>query len=132
MLFASGGLAEIRADYLERAQAAEEAEEPLTIDEGGVQTEPLPNEILDFLSLILDSYHPLNSPMPLFSGEQLKWLTMPVLYVAGLKDILLDSEAGEAALKESVPHAEICLLPNCGHVITNAYVWMLPFLAKCM
>jgi len=128
MLFASGGLAPIRADFLERAQAAEEAEESLSFDEDVAGGEQIPKEILDFINLILDSYYPLNIPMPLFSNEQLKILTMPVLYVAGLADDLLDSPAGEAALHAVVPHAEIHMLPNVGHMITTPYQWMLPFL----
>lgn len=130
MLFAAGGLAPIRADFLERAQAAEEAEESLEFDESVTGGEQIPKEILDFINLILDSYDPLNIPMPLFSDEQLKTLTMPVLYVAGLADDLLDSPAGEAAVRASVPHAEIHMLPDVGHMITTPFVWMLPFLAK--
>jgi len=130
MLFASGGLAPIRADFLERAQAAEAAEESLSFDEDVAGDEQIPKEILDFINLILDSYYPLNIPMPLFSNEQLKTLTMPVLYVAGLRDELLDSPAGEAALRAGVPHAEIHMLPEAGHMITTPFVWMLPFLAK--
>ncbi len=130
MLFASGGLAPIRADFLERAQAAEEAEESLSFDEDVAGDEQVPKEILDFINLILDSYYPLNIPMPLFSKEQLQHLTMPVLYVAGLKDELLDSPAGETALRAGVPHAEIHMLPDAGHMITTPFVWMLPFLAK--
>ena len=130
MLFASGGLAPIRADFLERAQAAEEAEESLTMEDDVAGGDALPKEILDFINLILDSYYPLNIPMPLFSNEQLNKLTMPVLYVAGLADDLLDSEAGEAALRAGVPHAEIHMLPDAGHLITTPFVWMLPFLAR--
>lgn len=130
MLFASGGLAQIRADFLERAQAAEEAEESLTFEEDVAGDTQIPQEIIDFLNLILDSYNPLNIPMPLFAAEQLMRLTMPVLYVAGLADELLDSRAGEAALKASVPHAEVHLLPDAGHMITTPYEWMLPFLKQ--
>ena len=130
MLFASGGLAPIRADFLERAQAAEEAEESLEFDESITHGEQIPKEILDFINLILDSYYPLNIPMPLFSEEQLRRLTMPVLYVAGLKDDLLDSEAGERALKQSIPHAITHLLPDAGHMITTPFTWMLPFLVE--
>ena len=130
MLFASGGLAEIRSYYLDKAQAAEESGESLTFDEdvtGGIS---LPKEILDFLNLILASYDPINVPLPVFSGEQLGRLTMPVLYVAGLKDDLLDTKAGENTLRKSVPHATIHLLPEAGHMIVNPYEWMVPFLAK--
>jgi len=130
MLFASGGLAPIRADFLERAQAAEAAEESLSFDEDVAGDEQIPKEILDFINLILDSYYPLNIPMPLFSNEQLKTLTMPVLYVAGLRDELLDSPAGEAALRAGVPHAEIHMLPEAGHMFTTPFVWMVPFLAN--
>ncbi len=129
MLFASGGLAPIRADFLERAQAAEEANESLTMEDGVAGGDALPKEILDFINLILDSYNPLNLPMPLFSPEELARLTMPVLYVAGLRDDLLDSTAGETALK-AVPQAVIHLLPEVGHMITTPYLWMLPFLAN--
>jgi len=130
MLFASGGLAPIRADFLERAQAAVAAEESLSFDEDVAGDEQIPKEILDFINLILDSYYPLNIPMPLFSSEQLNTLTMPVLYVAGLRDELLDSPAGEAALRAGVPHAEIHMLPEAGHMITTPFVWMVPFLTK--
>ena len=130
MLFASGGLAPIRADFLERAQAAEAAEESLSFDEDVAGDEQIPKEILDFINLILDSYYPLNIPMPLFTNDQLKTLTMPVLYVAGLADELLDSPAGEAALRAGVPHAEIHMLPDVGHMITTPFVWMVPFLSK--
>ena len=130
MLFASGGLAPIRADFLERAQTAEEAKETLTMEEDVAGGDALPKEILDFINLIMESYRPLSIPMPLFSREQLKKLTMPVLYVAGLADDLLDSPAGETALRMGVPHAEIHMLPDAGHLITTPFVWMLPFLAR--
>ncbi len=130
MLFASGGLAPIRADFLERAQAAEEAEESLTFEEDVAGDTQIPQEIIDFLNLILDSYNPLNIPMPLFEKELLSKLTMPVLYVAGLEDELLDSLAGEKALKNSIPHADVHLLPGTGHMITTPFEWMLPFLKQ--
>ena len=128
MLFASGGLAEIRADYLERAKAAEEADEPLTMEDDAVGSDALPKEILDFINLILESYDPICVPLPVFSGALLARLTMPVLYVAGEADELLDSQGGKAALERHVPHAEIHMLPNVGHMITTPYLWMLPFL----
>lgn len=129
MLFASGGLAAIQPDYLDKAQSAEESGESLTFDEDVTGGIPLPKEILDFLNLILASYNPINVPLPVFSGEQLRRLEMPVLYVAGLKDDLLDTRAGEATLRRNVPHAKIHLLPDAGHMIVSPYEWILPFLA---
>ena len=128
MLFASGGLAEIRADYLERARAAEEADESLSMEDDAAGGEVLPKEVLDFINLIFESYNPICVPLPVFSGALLARLKMPVLYVAGEADELLDSQGGKATLERHVPQAEIHLLPNVGHMITTPYQWMLPFL----
>ena len=130
MLIASGGLADVNRHYLEKASAAEEAGKELTFDEDVTGGADIPKEILDFLNLILASYDPISVPLPVFSAEALRRLTMPVLYVAGEADDLLDTQAGEAALRASVPQAEIHLLPGVGHMILNPSAWMLPFLAK--
>ena len=130
MLFASGGLAEITWEFIEKARAAEESGEELTVDGSVTGDAQIPKEILDFLNLILASYDPISVPLPVFSGGQLGRLTMPVLYVAGLNDELLDSEAGEKTIRANIPHAEIHMLPGVGHMITAPYVWMVPFLAK--
>ena len=130
MLFASGGLADVNIHYMDKAKAAAEFGEELTFDEDVTGGAAIPKEILDFLNLILASYDPIRVPLPVFPGEALRKLAMPVLYVAGEADDLLDTQAGEAALRADVPHAEIRLLPNVGHMILNPSVWMLPFLAR--
>ncbi len=130
MLFASGGLADSTSKYLKRAQESKETGEDLKFSEEVAQGAQIPQEILDFLNLILASYDPISVPLPVFSGESLRRLTMPVLYVAGLSDDLLDSEAGERAVRANIPHAQIRMLPGTGHMITTPYEWMIPFLAK--
>ena len=130
MLIASGGLADVNRHYLEKAAEAEENGEELTFDEDVTGGAAIPKEILDFLNLILASYDPICVPLPVFSGEALEKLTMPVLYVAGEADDLLDTQAGEAAVRAHIPQAEIHLLPGVGHMIPNPSVWMLPFLAN--
>ncbi len=128
MLIASGGLAPINPRFLEKAAAAEEAGEDLTFDADATGGSAIPQEILDFLNLILASYNPISVPLPVFPGAALARLTMPVLYVAGDSDELLDTPAGEAALRGSVPQAQIQILPGAGHMIPNPSNWMLPFL----
>jgi pimeloyl-ACP methyl ester carboxylesterase len=129
MLFASGGLADIREDFLAKAQAADDAGEADAFDGSMTKEAQIPKEIVDFLNLIFESYYPIVVPLPVFSGEALRRLTMPVLYVAGEADDLLDSLAGAAAVRAHIPHAKIVLLPNVGHMITTPYEWMLPFLS---
>ncbi len=128
MLFASGGLANANERLLEQAAAADHSGSVDVLDSGAADGAVLPPEILEFLNLILESYAPIAVPLPLFSAGQLARLTMPVLYVAGTDDNLLDSLSGEAALRQSVPHAKTHLLPGVGHVIMNPSFWMLPFL----
>jgi len=130
MLFASGGLADSSSKYLEQAQEAKETGDELQFSEDLAQGAQMPKEILDFLNLILASYDPISVPLPVFSGEMLSRLTIPVLYVAGLEDDMLDTQAGAAAVRAHIPHAEVVLLPDMGHMITTPFVWMLPFLAK--
>jgi len=130
MLFASGGLADSSSKYLEQAQEAKETGDELQFSEDIAQGAQIPKEILDFLNLILASYDPISVPLPIFSDEKLSRLTMPVLYVAGLEDDMLDTQAGATAVREHMPHAEIHMLPDAGHMITTPFVWMLPFLAK--
>ena len=130
MLIASGGLADSSSKYLEQAQEAKETGDELQFSEDLAQGAQMPKEILDFLNLILASYDPISVPLPEFSGEMLSRLTMPVLYVAGLEDDMLDTQAGAAAVRAHIPHAEVVLLPDMGHMITTPFVWMLPFLAK--
>ena len=130
MLIASGGLADVNRHYLEKAAEAKENGEELTFDKDVTGGAVIPKEILDFLNLILASYDPICVPLPVFSGNALERLKMPVLYVAGEADDLLDTQAGEAALRAHVPQAEIHLLPGVGHMIPNPSVWMLPFLAQ--
>lgn len=130
MLFASGGLAEITWEFIEKARAAEETGDALTFDEDAAASAQIPKEILDFLNLILESYNPIHIPLPVFSEKELRRLTMPVLYVAGLKDDLLDTRAGEKTVRMNLPQAEIHLLPDAGHMITTPSVWMGPFLKQ--
>lgn len=128
MLFASGGLANANERLLERAAAADRSGSADVLDSGAADGAVLPPEILEFLNLIFESYAPIAVPLPLLPAGQLARLTMPVLYVAGTDDSLLDSLSGEAALRQSVPHAKTHLLPGVGHVIMNPSFWMLPFL----
>lgn len=130
MLFASGGLADSASKYLKQAQEAKETGEELTFSEDVAHGAQIPKEILDFLNLILASYDPISVPLPVFPPDALRRLTMPVLYVAGLSDDLLDSQAGEATIRANIPHAEVHMLPDTGHMITAPYEWMIPFLVK--
>ena len=85
---------------------------------------------VDFLSLIYDNFRPRWVKMPVFSDQDLKRLTMPVLAVLGGRDVLLDSAATKRRLERIVPHAEIRYYPAMGHFIPGQATAILEFLRR--
>lgn len=66
--------------------------------------------------------------LPVFSDEALRRLTMPVLAIAGGRDVLLDSAGTKRRLERSAPRSEVVLLPEAGHVILGQTQRILSFL----
>jgi pimeloyl-ACP methyl ester carboxylesterase len=53
---------------------------------------------------------------------------MPILFVAGEDDELLDAPAAAKRLVKNAPQADIRLLPGAGHIIQNAAQYLVPYL----
>ena len=130
VLLAPSGISRQRPEPAEIAKSAEACNENLSVDQTVDGSQALPREVIDFINLILEVYHPITEELPVFSDELLHKLTMPVLYVAGKLDDMLDSDASARRLGSLVPHAEIHLLENCGHIIQNGPSFIVPFLGK--
>ncbi|MEN6340421.1 MAG: alpha/beta hydrolase [Clostridiaceae bacterium] len=126
VLFAPAGLSKQNDAYRERAEEAEANDEPLTLEDGG----GMPQEIVDFINLILSGFNPIAEELPRYSDEEITRLTMPILMVAGAEDDLLDAQEAARHLKALAPQAEIHLLENTGHMILNPYAFMLPFFER--
>jgi pimeloyl-ACP methyl ester carboxylesterase len=56
---------------------------------------------------------------PLFSDEELGGLTMPVLYLAGEKDVLLDTQKSAERLQQTAPDVTVVLFEQDGHAAIN-------------
>jgi pimeloyl-ACP methyl ester carboxylesterase len=91
--------------------------------------EKLPKEVLAFINLIFESYTPIQE-LPLYTDEELLQLNMPVLFLDGENDIIIDSQKSAQRLSQLIPSAEVHLLANTGHVVTNSTEYILPFLRK--
>ena len=89
----------------------------------------MPKEVLDFINLIVENYNPIQE-LPVYTDEQLKRLHMPVLFIDGENDVIIDAERSAQRLTRLIPSAEICLLPNCGHVVIGSLEYIIPFLRK--
>lgn len=72
-----------------------------------------------YSSLVHDHFIPFTDPVPLLSEQDLAALVMPVLYIAGEKDILLNTQKTAARLGKMVKGVKINVLKNYGHIIAD-------------
>ncbi|MGP3965503.1 alpha/beta fold hydrolase [Nonomuraea sp. 3N208] len=70
-----------------------------------------------FSLLIQKSFRPRRGKVPVFGEDALRGLAVPVLAIVGGRDALLDSQDTRRRLQRSVPHAEVRLLPDAGHLL---------------
>jgi pimeloyl-ACP methyl ester carboxylesterase len=92
--------------------------------------QPLHTEAVQYIRLMGAHFNPRPKGGPLFSDQELKRLTMPVLLLAGAKDPLIDSRKTAARLERLLPclHSEI--LPEAGHMLANMAGRVMPFLSQ--
>jgi len=128
-LLASAGLAEVRPQFISNVEQTRQADRTVPIDADIIGEHDIPKEVIDFMNLIAESYNPIQH-LPLYADEQLHRLNMPVLFIDGEDDVVIDASRSAQRLSLLVPSAEIHLLTNCGHVLTNSIEYILPFLAK--
>ena len=128
-LLASAGLAEVRPEFIKSVEIASKTDGSVEVDTSTIGDHSIPKEVLDFMNLIVESYDPIPY-LPIFSDEQLKNLNMPVLFIGGEDDMIIDALESAKRLSTLVPDAEIHLLKNTGHVLTNAIDFFLPFIIK--
>lgn len=129
-LISPGGLSGQNREITDKAIRARDTDETLSIDDSITAGAALPKEVLDFMNLIFASYNPITDVLPVFSDDELRRLTMPVLFVGGAQDVMLDAPGAAARVKALLPHAAVHLLENAGHMILNTPEFILPFLLK--
>jgi pimeloyl-ACP methyl ester carboxylesterase len=86
-----------------------------------------PAEEAEYMLLIYEHFTP-RGQLPVFSDEQLRWLTMPVNALVGGRDRMLDSATTKRRLEAAVPHAQVTLLPDAGHQLPARTDELLTFL----
>lgn len=128
ILIASAGLAPVQQQFLQNVHDTRQEDGTVPITPAIIGEQDIPKEVLEFMNLIAQSYNPIQE-LPLFSDEQLRKLNMPVAFIGGEEDAIIN--ARESALRLSrLLAAETCLIPNKGHAITNAIEYILPILNK--
>ncbi len=78
---------------------------------------PAARAFADYTLLIQQHYRPRRDRLPVFTDDQLRALTMPLLAIAGARDGLLDSRQTTRRLRRLLPDADVTLLPGSGHLL---------------
>lgn len=76
-------------------------------------------EMLKYQKLIGKSFNYRKETIPVFSDNELKILTMPIVLFVGAKDIMLHSNKTARRLGNLLPHAQINILSEAGHSNVN-------------
>lgn len=68
--------------------------------------------------------------LPIFSDEELRRLTMPVLLLGGAQDALRDTAQIAERLRALAPRLSVVIIPEAGHAVVNTRAHIMPFLAN--
>lgn len=88
---------------------------------------PLSEEVDQFFTLIGRHFNYRMGSPPLFTDEELRSLAMPVLYLAGENDVLLNTKKTAERLQKLVPNLTVNILEE-GHAVINMAPRVIPFL----
>jgi pimeloyl-ACP methyl ester carboxylesterase len=91
-------------------------------------TDDIPQEVMEVSNMIIENFNPILGSLPNYTDEQMKKLTMPVMYIAGEKDVTVYADKSAQRIKELIPHAHVKIIKNNGHVIYDIMDWIIPFL----
>jgi pimeloyl-ACP methyl ester carboxylesterase len=72
---------------------------------------------VEFLLLIHTHFRPRRERLPIFDDDALARLRRPMLVIVGGRDRMLDSTGTHRRLADVLPHADVRLLADAGHVI---------------
>lgn len=75
--------------------------------------------LADYQRAVNQEFIPFTDPIPLLSNDELGLLNIPVLYLAGAKDLLLNTAKTAARLHAFVDAVKIHVLEEYGHVIAD-------------
>lgn len=127
ILIASAGLAEIRPQFILNVEQTQHKDGTAPVTTSIIGEQNIPKEVLDFMNLIVENYNPIQE-LPIYSDEQIRQLNMPILFIDGENDVIIDAQESAHRLSRLIPSAEIHLLPNCGHAVINSVEYIIPFM----
>jgi len=92
---------------------------------------PVPEEVAAFGRLSARHFRPVTEPVPVYADDALRRLNgRALLYVAGGRDVLLNTPASAERLARLLPQAERDIRPGAGHALMEAGPAIRAFLEK--
>jgi pimeloyl-ACP methyl ester carboxylesterase len=90
----------------------------------------VPASVIDTVVQTSTQFKPRLGILPIFSDDELRRLTMPVLLLGGTKDIMRDLNKIEARLRNLLPHLKTVIIPGAGHALLYTTQSVLEFLTE--
>jgi pimeloyl-ACP methyl ester carboxylesterase len=91
---------------------------------------PAPPEAYEIARLMMLHFKSRMGVLPLFSDEELRRLTMPVMLLVGEKDSLRPAHKIAQRMQRLLPHLVTAMIPKAGHVLLDTVRLIMPFLAS--
>ena len=89
-----------------------------------------PEELDQFLTLVGRHFNYRMGSPPLFTDEELQRLSIPVLFLAGEQDVLLNTPKTSERLQKLVPDLTVKIFEDDGHATINTASLVVPFLKE--
>ena len=91
---------------------------------------PLPPDAEHFMTLVNRHFRYRTGSLPLFSDEQLRSLTMPVIFLAGENDVLLNTPKTAERLTRLVPNITVECYADVGHATIDTAARVLELISS--
>lgn len=127
VLLASSGLYPVRKSFMLKLLASKWPGGQNTLGKTVTNSAGIPEAVMAYFSLIWREFIPRPLGAPVFSDRELKRLDMPVLYIGGEVDTLLNTQRSAARLNRLIPQADARVLPGIGHTVTGVPMPSAPF-----
>jgi len=130
VLLAPSGIIPPEQSFINRtADIASNSESAKAVTDAVLGDASIPKEVLEFMKLVMENFNPITDALPALTDEQMRLLTMPVLFIAGTNDVTMNVAKAAHRLSSLVPHAVINLTEGA-HVITSAADQIISFLSE--
>lgn len=87
----------------------------------------LPPEVSDLTAKFMTNFKGRRGVLPIFTDDELRGLTMPVLLLMGTQDAMRDGDKIAARMQQFIPRLKVRMIPG-GHALLNTVDEILVFL----